>query len=1172
MVRIREFRITNTMKLRLAILVCLAALLVPGFSSAQQEADAPSIAATKPGEADTAELTTRVEEDPVAALQDISAAISSGKAEVASDSSLDTTLRSSLDQLYQSAQQSVQAATTSQKNVSQYAAMSKDAKNDLMQLNAELQKPQPAKVEIQPDEGSNAIAQRLAAANAELTEATGKLESLAGEPLRRQQRLAEIPGQLAEAQKSLSDMTQQLALAPPLNERPVETHARVASLRARAAAAKARIDELQQEQIAYTSTSDVMPLRKTLANQRVDQLRADIDTLQMAFTARQQSEVRDTTLALREDLVKVSSPLQSLAQANIELSQQHQELIGEAATATQTFNDIKEATQNTQAELKTTRERVKAVGLTDALGLMLRTRRTEYEQLRQRYLPHADLKERIQSRQVVSFQLEDELSEIDDLIQAAKGAGNSDVVETLSSAGSTAESSDGAVPDRLSLLIKRKELLAATLQSQNTLLQALLNGDTQRRLLLQQIDLYINFIDEQVFWIRNAPPFSVRELQYAPAAAQWLMRPAQWIRVGHKAIETVMRHPLNCLLAAIAIAVLLSLRPRLKQTVANAAVEGRRYSATLRPTVQTLMATCLLAGVWPSIFLLAGCLLIDRVSADPFVDSVGAGLIGIALFVVPRTLLREACCDDGLGDAHFGWSLALRSTLRFHLWWYMWLGSLLIFLLVLWHANPDKDVRSMTERLTSVCLFASLAVFNYFIFQPRSPLFVQIVNSRPDSTLYHIRRYIWAAMLGIPIVLVVMSLAGYLDTAFRLAKSIQFSLILLVVVVLAVALVFRWLSLRYRDIAMKQAREKREKLRAAAEASDTDSLSEEVGIDLVEDESTDLPTLDRQTRQTVSTLSTVLSLIALAMIWSDVLPALDVLDRVQIGSMGTGEKIRLYTLKDIFFISAAIAATIYAIRTIPGVLEMIVLQRSSLDSGARYAWTTIVRYILIIAGAVIVMNMLSIPYQQLGWLLAAASVGLGFGMQEIFANFVSGIILLLERPVRVGDVVTIGETTGVVSRIQMRATTVTSWDRKELVVPNKDLITEKLLNWSLSNVINRVTINVGVDYTADPDEVRTILERVVKLHPDVMSDPAPMVNLEQFGDNSLDYSVRFFLANLDRRVGVTHEINSSILRALRIAKINIPFPQRDLRIRVEHDATALPIELRRESNDEPRGL
>ena len=308
-------------------------------------------------------------------------------------------------------------------------------------------------------------------------------------------------------------------------------------------------------------------------------------------------------------------------------------------------------------------------------------------------------------------------------------------------------------------------------------------------------------------------------------------------------------------------------------------------------------------------------------------------------------------------------------------------------------------------------------------------------------------------------------------------------------------------------------------------------------------------------------------LLGLAYIWSDVLPAFEILDRIQLFNVGVGTNIDSVTLKDIVYTAAAIVATVFAVRNLPGMLELLILQRASLDSGARYAWTTIFRYAITVAGALIVMHLLSVPYQQLGWLLAAASVGLGFGLQEIFANFVSGIILLLERPVRVGDVVTIDETTGVVSRIQMRATTVTSWDRKELVVPNKDLVTGKLLNWSLSNVINRLSITVGVDYASDPDEVRAILTRVVAGHPDVISDPPPLINLEQFGDNSLNYVVRFFLATLDRRISVTHEINAAILQALRDAKINIPFPQRDLHFKLEPDHAGLPIELNRNGRD-----
>ncbi len=1146
------------MKSQIATLVFLGALLVPSFSHSQQSADAispgtfaapPSIDQTEASAGSDAQAPT---------VSDVSKAITSGQAEMAASSNLDATLKSSLQQLYQSAQQNLDAATASRASAARYAAMSRDAQTDLAQLNKELKEIPATEVEASVEEGSDSISQKLAAAHAELTAAANSVDSLAGEPLRRQKRLTEIPDELAAAQKVLSVTSDQLALPAPANETPIETRARVASLRSRSLAAKAKIDELQKEQSAYASTSDVLPLRRTLADQRADALHAQIDALQAALVKRQKAEVRDTTNDLRDVLARASEPLKPLAQNNVDLSEQHQLLISETSDATKTLDNIREATQTTATELKSSQERVKSVGLTDALGLMLRTRRRDYEQLRQKYLPREDLKEQIQDLQVLSFQLEDELSNIDEFIAAAETARHA-----------SESDADDAKPSRVSLLKTQKQLLRSTLQSQNTLLQAMLNGDTQRRLLLQEIDHYVNFIDEQVFWIRSAPAFSFDELRDAPVAIRWAIEPASWLQVMSKATQTSTRHPLNCLLGLFVIVALIFARPRLRHVIEQAAGEARRYNATIRPTIQTLGATVLLAGVWPALFLFGGILLADPVKANSFVDGVSTGLLGVALFVVPRTLLREACRDDGLGDAHFGWNEAVRSMLRFHLQWYMWMGALTIFFLVLWHSNPDKPVRVTTECATSMCLFAMFAVFCYFVFHPRSPMFVQIGGHRPNSTIYKIRHSIWAATMVASFLMTSMSMAGYLDTAFQIGKSIQFSVMLLVFAVLLVAFVFRWLTLRYRDIAIKQAREKRVKQRAAAALSESGSLPEEVGIELVDDETTDLPALDRQTRQTVSTLVTVFSLVALALIWRDVLPAFDVLDRVQLGSMGTGSEIRAYTLKDIFYIAAVVAAIVYAIRTLPGVLEMVVLQRSSLNSGARYAWTTILRYLLIIAGALIVMKMLSVPYQQLGWLLAAASVGLGFGMQEIFANFVSGIILLLERPVRVGDVVTIGDTTGIVSRIQMRATTVTSWDRKELVVPNKDLITEKLLNWSLSNVINRVTINVGVDYSADPDEVREILERVVGRHPDVMEDPAPLVNFEQFGDNSLNFAVRFFLANLDRRLGVTHEINASILRSLRSAKINIPFPQRDLHIKVEPKPQAFPIELRHAESSSP---
>jgi potassium efflux system protein len=250
----------------------------------------------------------------------------------------------------------------------------------------------------------------------------------------------------------------------------------------------------------------------------------------------------------------------------------------------------------------------------------------------------------------------------------------------------------------------------------------------------------------------------------------------------------------------------------------------------------------------------------------------------------------------------------------------------------------------------------------------------------------------------------------------------------------------------------------------------------------------------------------------------------------------------------VFYALLVFATTFLFVKNMSGVINLFFLEYSSMDAGARYAATTIFRYLFIVVGAITALSFLHIPWSQYGWLVAAVTVGLGFGLQEIVANFVSGLILLFERPVRVGDVVTIEGTTGVVTRIQMRATTVTNWDHQELIVPNKDFITGKLLNWTLSSQINRLVLNIGVDYGSDPNMVRDLLMETVCQHPDILKDPAPAVNLDTFGESSLNFVIRCFLANLDRRLQVKHELNTAITQALRAKGISIPYPQREIRI------------------------
>jgi len=191
------------------------------------------------------------------------------------------------------------------------------------------------------------------------------------------------------------------------------------------------------------------------------------------------------------------------------------------------------------------------------------------------------------------------------------------------------------------------------------------------------------------------------------------------------------------------------------------------------------------------------------------------------------------------------------------------------------------------------------------------------------------------------------------------------------------------------------------------------------------------------------------------------------------------------------------------------------------------------------------------------WLVAALGVGIGFGLQEIVANFISGLIILFERPVRVGDIVTIGDTTGVVSKIEIRATTIRNWDKQELLVPNKEFITGRLLNWSLTDQLNRIVVTVGVAYGSDTRKAMAILAEAADENQHVIKDPEPIVTFEGFGDNSLTLVLRCYLDNLDYRLTVTTELHQTINDKLEAAGISIAFPQRDIHLR-----SAEPVDVR----------
>lgn len=229
-------------------------------------------------------------------------------------------------------------------------------------------------------------------------------------------------------------------------------------------------------------------------------------------------------------------------------------------------------------------------------------------------------------------------------------------------------------------------------------------------------------------------------------------------------------------------------------------------------------------------------------------------------------------------------------------------------------------------------------------------------------------------------------------------------------------------------------------------------------------------------------------------------------------------------------------------------LDRSVLERAGVENGVRDSVRTGVGYLGVTIAAVISVSYLGLDFSNLAIVAGALSVGIGFGLQSIVNNFVSGLILLAERPIKAGDWIIAGEHEGIVRKISVRSTEIETFDRANVVIPNSVLISESVKNWTLHNNTGRVTIPIGVHYDSDPEVVRDILLEVANENSQVMSTPAPFVYFENFADNSLNFNLYVYLSNINVSLSARTNLRIEILKAFRKHGIEIPYPQRDIHL------------------------
>nr|WP_200552944.1 mechanosensitive channel MscK [Kosakonia sp. LAM2021] len=505
----------------------------------------------------------------------------------------------------------------------------------------------------------------------------------------------------------------------------------------------------------------------------------------------------------------------------------------------------------------------------------------------------------------------------------------------------------------------------------------------------------------------------------------------------------------------------------------------------------------------------------------------------LALFWLVFGLCWKVLEKDGVAVSHFNMPAQLTSHWRRQIVRI----SLALLPLHFWSVVSElSPLHLMDDVIGQFVILVNLLVITALVW----PMFRESWRDKES----HSMRLVTVTVLAIvPIALMVLTATGYFYTTLRLSGRWIETVYLVIIWNLLYQTVLRGLSVAARRIAYRRALARRQNM--VKEGAEGAEPQEEPTIALEQ--------VNQQTLRITMLVMVALFGVVFWAIWSDLITVFAYLDSITLwhynGTEAGAAVTKSVTLGSLLFAVIVFVVAWALIRNLPGLLEVLILSRLNMRQGSSYAVTTILNYIIIAVGALTVFGSLGVSWDKLQWLAAALSVGLGFGLQEIFGNFVSGLIILFERPVRIGDTVTIGTFSGTVSKIRIRATTITDFDRKEVIIPNKAFVTERLINWSLSDTITRVVIRIGVAYGSDLDKVKKVLLKAAMEHPKVMHDPEPAVFFTTFGASTLDHELRLYVRELRDRSYTVDELNRTIDKLCRDNDIDIAFNQLEVHLR-----------------------
>lgn len=976
----------------------------------------------------------------------------------------------------------------------------------------------------------------------------------------REARKKELPRFINDDKSAITKLNEELVAPVPEGTDPKVREANQLLIRAKLAATSAHLRRVELEQRTYEAENELLPLRKDLYLAEEKYYQGQIKEITEELGKRRETQIgkySDLLDRLRKQLKTSDRSKDAKEFSDLQLQiTSWRELISEQALnrsrledarnrlryLTDRYRTMVERLGNTTAATESPQSSLNLSRMKSLVANVLKKQREDLPKIEQ-------LNRELEDCQSKIILVQSRILALDDLKRS---------FEDGEFTTATAAEYDALVGEYEGLSEdQKKTLLTATAKrivdeyriDANNAAETLFNLAVVYQSLIEHVTKYRKFIDEHILWIRSTDPFGLTDWKAVGDQTQRFFDLPRWREVPVRIAKDFKEHTWGYTAAILSLLLLAVYTKKMRQHILKAGTLASKSTTTsFMPTFQSIVLCLLLASPLAIVHLLLGWRLIAIADQEQFVAALGWGLLVSARYFFPLEVLRQIARAGGLAENHFQWSKHSTGILRGQLRWLIDLAIPCVGLYAIVVNDTELRAEESLGRVIFGALLFMCSIFLINALHPRHGVLREYLKANSGGWIDRLRFVWYTGLCAAPIVLMGMSLMGYHYTATRLAMHLHTSFMTLIGLLLLYCIICRWLLLRKRTLIVQQARQRLEEARRR----DTDaSIPIATATASIPADLTDLSQINAQTMRLVSSTLVFAAIAAIAFIWSSVLPAVGALDSVQLWTVtgaNPNEKLPV-TLANLLLAIPAAIMTIVAAKNLPGLLEIALLQHLPLENAVRYAITSISRYTILMLGIAMTFNSLGVRWASIQWLVAALGVGLGFGLQEIFANFISGLILLFEQPIRVGDVITVGDTTGTVSKIRMRATTVMNFDQQELVIPNKDLVTGRLLNWTLSDSTNRMIIDIGVAYGTDTTRACQLLREICLSHPNVLKDPEPTAFFEIIGDSTLQLKVRLFLASLDLRLPTRHDLLTSIHQKFAQEQIEMSYPTRELHIK-----------------------